>query len=103
MIFKIPPRPNTTRYNSNTSATARLITVGFGEETGRTPKTNNICNQSKASHECNWEGVKNLDQGTVDIKRKINEAVHIRRQRPTLNRDGGYELPPNFNHLLSHD
>ena len=38
--------------------------------------------QSRASHEIDWVGVKILDQQTVDIKRKIKEAIHIRRQNP---------------------
>ena len=51
-----------------------------------------------------WEGVrKTFDQKTVDMKTKIKEAIHIRRQRPTLNRDGGYELPASYDHLLSRD
>jgi len=59
--------------------------------------------QSQANHEIDWEGVKILDKESVDIKRKIKEAIHIRRQRPTLNRDGGYDLPAIFDHLLSRD
>lgn len=59
--------------------------------------------QSKTNNEIDWEGVKILDQETVDIIRKFKEAIHIRRQHPTLNRDGGYELPAIFNHLLSRD
>ena len=51
-----------------------------------------------------WEGVrKTFDQKTVHMKTKIKEAIHIRRQRPTLNRDGGYELPASYDHLLSRD
>ena len=38
--------------------------------------------QSRASHAIDWEGVKILDQETVDIKRKIKDAIHIRRQNP---------------------
>ena len=40
-----------------------------------------------------------LDQETVDIKRNIKEAIHTRRQRPVLKRDGGYELSAIFNDL----
>jgi len=57
--------------------------------------------QSQANHEIDWEGVKILDKESVDIKRKIKEAIHIRRQRPTLNRDGCYDLPAIFDQLLS--
>lgn len=31
------------------------------------------------------------------------EAIHIRRQRTALNRNGGYELAAIFSHLLSRD
>ena len=34
-------------------------------------------------------------------KKEIAEQIHIRRQRPTLNIDGGYELPANINYLQS--
>lgn len=44
-------------------------------------------------------GAKILDQETVDIKRNIKEAIHTRRQRSVLKRDGGYELPAIFNAL----
>ena len=44
-----------------------------------------------------------LDKESVEIKRKIKEAIHIRRQHPMLNRDGGYDLPAIFNHWLSRD
>jgi len=59
--------------------------------------------QSQANHEIDWEGVKILDRESVDVKRKIKEAIHIRCQRPTLNRDRGYDLPAIFDHLLSRD
>ena len=58
------------------------------------------CHQSRGNHNIEWEGVKILDQQMVDIKRKIKDAIDIRWQRPTLNRDGGYEFLAIFNHLL---
>ena len=39
----------------------------------------------------------------MDIKRKIKDGIHVRRQRSTLNRDDGYKLPAIFNHMLSRD
>ena len=58
------------------------------------------CHQSRGNHKIEKEGVKILDQEMVDVKRKIKEAIDIRWQLPTLNRDGGYEFLAIFNHLL---
>jgi len=81
--------------------TARTLEKRLGQHQKQT--TSAIWeHQSQANHEIDWEGVKILDKESVDIKRKIREAIHIRHQRPTLNRDGGYDLPTIFDHLLSH-
>ena len=82
--------------------TARALERRLGEHQKQTTSAN-WEHQLKANHEIDWEGVKILDKGSVEIKRKIKEAIHIRCQRPTLNRDGGYDLPTIFNHLLSCD
>ena len=37
------------------------------------------------------------------IRRKKKEAMHIRRQRTALNRNGNFELAAIFSHLLSRD
>ena len=36
-------------------------------------------------------------------KRNIREAIEKRTQKPTLNRDTGYDLPAIYDDLLSHD
>ena len=80
--------------------TARTLEKRLGEHQKQT--TSAIWeHQSQANHEIDWEGVKILDKESVDVKRKIKEAIHIRR--PTLNRDRGYDLPAIFDHLLSRD
>lgn len=82
--------------------TARTLEKRLGEHQKQTTSAIRE-HQSQANHEIDWEGVKILDKESVDVKRKIKEAIHIRRQRPTLNRDGGYDLPAIFDHLLSRD
>ena len=59
--------------------------------------------QTKTGHEIDWENVKVIGKEEHWVKRKVKEAIAIRRDRPSLNRDQGWELPPIFNSLLSHD
>ena len=69
--------------------TARTLEKRLGEHQKQT--TSAIPeHQSQANHEIDWKWVKILDKESVDVKRKIKEAIHIRRQRPTLKRDEGY-------------
>ena len=39
----------------------------------------------------------------MELRRKIREAIEIRERRPRMNRDTGYDLPPVYTALLSHD
>ena len=80
--------------------TARFLGKWLGEHQKQTKSVIRECHQSRGNHKIEWEGVKILDQEMVDVKRKIKEAIDIRWQRPTLNRDGGYEFLAIFNHLL---
>ena len=54
-------------------------------------------------HQIDWDNVKILGRENHWLKRKIKEAIHIRCKRPSLNRDQGWDLPPIFCNLLSHD
>ena len=59
--------------------------------------------QTDTGHEIDWENVKIIGKESQWMKRKIKEAIAIRRDKPSLNRDQGWDLPPIFNSLLSHD
>ena len=79
--------------------TSRALGKRLGEHPQKQTASAVWEHQSTAQHEIDWEGIKILDQETGDIKRKI-KVIHNRRQRPTLNRDGDYELPAILNHLI---
>ena len=57
----------------------------------------------KTNHSIDWDGVKVLQRETAVIPRKICEAIQIKRKTPSLNRDGGYMLPPVYEAVVSRD
>ena len=59
--------------------------------------------QRKTGHTMDWANTKILGREDTLIKRKVKEALAIRRAKPTLNRDQGWDLPPIFCSLVSHD
>ena len=59
--------------------------------------------QTDHKHRITIDNVRVLAREEHLWKRKIREAIEIRTQRPTLNRDTGYDLPAIFDNLLSHD
>ena len=67
--------------------TARTLKKRLGEHQKQTTTAIRE-HESQANQEIDWEWVKILDKESIDVKRKIKEAIHIRRQLPTLNKDG---------------
>ena len=59
--------------------------------------------QTNTGHAIDWENAKIIGREDHWLKRKIKEAIAIRKDKPSLNRDQGWDLPPIFNSLLSHD
>ena len=83
--------------------TSRALRKRLGEHPQKQTASAVWEHQSTAQHEMDWEGIKILDLERGDVKKKIKEVIHNRRQRPTLNRDEDYELPAILNRLLSRD
>ena len=51
-------------------------------------------------HVINYKNTKILASEDHNVKRKVKEAIKIKKHRPTLNRDEGMELPSIYNSLL---
>ena len=58
---------------------------------------------TKYNHKISMDNVEVVAREEHFWKRKIKEAMEIRTQQPTLNRDTGYDLPAIYDNLLSHD
>ena len=82
--------------------TARTLKTRIQEHKKTTSSAINE-HQANTGHIIDWENVKIIGKEEQWMKRKIKEAIAIRRDRPSLNRDQGWDLPPIFNSLLSHD
>ena len=84
--------------------TARPLGVRFKEHTSR-QNTNSPLKDHlmECGHTCTLESAKILDKEENWFRRRVKEALHIRRERPTLNRDPGLELAPVYSQLLSRD
>ena len=47
-----------------------------------------------------WENTKVLDREDREYPRQVQEAIYIKKKKPSLNRDQGLELPSLYNGLL---
>ena len=84
--------------------TGRNIGTRFKEHTSRKGTNSAVKEHLEASkHTCSLEEVKILEKEDDWYRRKVKEAIMIKRHQPTLNRDKGLELPPVYTLLLSHD
>ncbi|XP_067660298.1 uncharacterized protein [Haliotis asinina] len=53
------------------------------------------------NHQIEWSDITILANNQTDFtKRKLTEAIHIKRQKPTINRDQGYFIPSAYDPLL---
>ena len=53
-------------------------------------------------HEIDWSP-KILDRDNNQRRRLVREAIAIRRNRPSMNREQGFELSRAYNHLIHQD
>ena len=54
----------------------------------------------KIAHKIDFGSVKIIDGANNEKMRTVVEAVHIRMSQPSLNRQGGDDLPPVYTQLL---
>lgn len=56
------------------------------------------CNAT--GHSVSLENTKILEREQDWMRRKVKEAIHIKQQKPTMNRDQGYQLPAIYNRII---
>ena len=52
--------------------------------------------------EVEWSGMKVIDRAGKKIERKVREAMHIHRNKPDINRDGGVEHSSEWTTILNY-
>ncbi len=95
----IEPRPPAPRADSLTTMLRRgghkkPVAVGNGSSALSEHRLDS------SRHHIDWDSTRIIDWETQYFPRKVREAIHIRRQRLEMNRDGGLELPHIYDRVL---
>ena len=99
VIYQVKCKTCSRQYIGETS---RTLKIRLDEHKKSTSSAVNE-HQKDTGHEIDWGNVKVIGKEEHWMQRKIKEAIAIRRHKPSLNRDQGWDLSPVFNSLLLHD
>lgn len=101
VVYKISCRDCDSTYIGETSRQlgTRLKEHKKSLTTGTLTSAVSEHSQNKG-HEIDWDAVRIVEQEPLDFPRKVREALHIRRQKPQMNRDAGLELSPVYDCVL---
>ena len=87
--------------------TSRPISTRIKEHKTSTEKSDNksaISDHILAHphHKIQWTETTLLARNQTDFtKRKLTEAIHIKRYKPSINRDQGYHIPSAYDHIIN--
>jgi hypothetical protein len=65
-----------------------------------TPSSAVAAHAVDSGHRILWDNVRVIDKELTLYKRKIKEAILIRKEKPELNRDGGIDLPRLYDSIM---